>query len=41
MLMFGPLADVVPIEWLLIPTGILLAVESIAMGRNKDLMLAG
>jgi DHA3 family macrolide efflux protein-like MFS transporter len=41
MLLFGPLADLISIEWLLVPTGILLGAESIAMGRNKKLMLAG
>lgn len=41
MLIFGPLADFVKIEWLLIGTGMLLLVQSLFMLGNKVLIEAG
>jgi len=41
MLVFGPIADYVRIEFLLIVTGILLFVLSVIMGSNKVLLEAG
>lgn len=41
MLVFGPLADVVPIEWLLVITGVLLVVLTISLTLNKPLLQAG
>jgi MFS transporter, DHA3 family, macrolide efflux protein len=41
MLLFGPLADVAKIEWMLIGTGILMLVEGILLLRSKVLMDAG
>lgn len=41
MLIFGPLADVIAIEWLLMGTGILIVVLSIFFIRNKRLIEAG
>ena len=41
MLVFGPLADVVRIEWLLLGTGVLIIVLAVLMGRNQDLVKAG
>lgn len=41
MLIFGPIADVVQIEWLLIGTGLLILVLSIVFGRSKVLIEAG
>ncbi|MCA1063961.1 MFS transporter [Rossellomorea aquimaris] len=41
MLIFGPLADIVAIEWLLIGTGILTILLSIMMGRDQVLVEAG
>ena len=41
MLIFGPLADVMEIEWLLIGTGVLILVLSIFLGRNKVLVETG
>lgn len=41
MIIFGPLADVVPIEWLLIFTGALTLVECVFMARHKELVEAG
>lgn len=41
MLIFGPIADVVKIEWLLIGTGILIIVLAIVLGKNKVLIKAG
>lgn len=41
MLIFGPIADVIKIEWLLIGTGLLMLVLSIYFGRNKILIEAG
>lgn len=41
MLIFGPIADFVKIEWLLIGTGLLMFVLSIIFGRSKVLLEAG
>lgn len=41
MLVFGPLADLVQIEWLLVGTGMLIVVLSVMLGRNRDLVMAG
>ncbi|WP_422478206.1 MFS transporter [Pleomorphochaeta sp. DL1XJH-081] len=41
MLAFGPLADIIQIEWMLLITGALLAGEAFLMLRNKRLMQAG
>ncbi|MBD8070647.1 MFS transporter [Bacillus sp. PS06] len=41
MLIFGPLADVIEVEWLLIGTGILLFILSLLLGRNKVLLETG
>jgi DHA3 family macrolide efflux protein-like MFS transporter len=41
MIFFGPLADIVQIEWLLIVTGSLLCVQSFFMFGNKALLEAG
>ncbi|MBH5318773.1 MFS transporter [Paenibacillus sp. GSMTC-2017] len=41
MLIFGPLSDAVDIEWLLIGTGLLMVVLSLAFVRNKRLVEAG
>lgn len=41
MLAFGPAADIVPIEWLLIGTGFLIFVQSFFLIGSKDLLEAG
>ena len=41
MLLFGPLADVISIEWLLIVTGVLQVVLALGLSRNKSLVRAG
>ncbi len=41
MLLFGPLADIIPIEWILIATGVLMAVECFILLGSKALMEAG
>ena len=41
MLVFGPLSDVVKIEWLLIGTGIFLFIQSFFLIGSKDLVEAG
>lgn len=41
MLIFGPIADIIKIEWLLIGTGILIIILAILLGRNKVLIEAG
>jgi DHA3 family macrolide efflux protein-like MFS transporter len=41
MIVFGPIADIIRIEWLLIGTGILMFVLSIIMLGNKVLLEAG
>ncbi|TYA13461.1 MFS transporter [Paenibacillus faecis] len=41
MLIFGPLADAVRIEWLLAGTGFLLMLLAVLLGRNRVLLEAG
>ncbi|PLR79574.1 MFS transporter [Bacillus canaveralius] len=41
MLIFGPIADVIEIEWLLIGTGLLILILAIFLGRNKVLIETG
>jgi len=41
MLVFGPIADIIRIEWLLIGTGIILFVQSFFLIGNKVLVEAG
>ncbi|MEK4511360.1 MFS transporter [Paenibacillus sp. FSL K6-2524] len=41
MLIFGPIADVIQIEWLLVGTGLFMLLLSIFFGRNKVLIEAG
>lgn len=41
MIIFGPLADIIAIEWLLILTGILIAVQGFFLIGSKVLMAAG
>jgi MFS transporter, DHA3 family, macrolide efflux protein len=41
MLVFGPIADIIKIEWLLIGTGLLIIVLSLFMIKNKVLIEAG
>jgi len=41
MLIFGPIADFVQIEWLLIGTGIFIILLSVFLGRDKVLIEAG
>lgn len=41
MLVFGPVADIIRIEWLLIGTGILMFVQGLLLFRNKVLIDAG
>jgi len=41
MLIFGPLADVIKVEWLLIGTGILILILTVFLGRNKVLIETG
>jgi DHA3 family macrolide efflux protein-like MFS transporter len=41
ILVFGPVADVVRIEWLLIGTGLLMCVQSLVMLGNKVMVEAG
>ncbi|WP_059043021.1 MFS transporter [Paenibacillus rubinfantis] len=41
MLIFGPMADAIAIEWLLIATGLLILFLSIFLGRNQALLEAG
>lgn len=41
MLLFGPVADRVKIEWLLIVTGALMGVQTVFFGRNKRMIEAG
>lgn len=41
MLIFGPLADAVSVEWLLVGTGLILLVLTAFFGRNKRLVEAG
>lgn len=41
MLLFGPLADTIRIEWMLLATGMMLLIEGAFMLQNKRLMKAG
>ena len=41
MLIFGPIADAVDIEWLLVGTGLLMAVLTLFFVKNKQLVEAG
>lgn len=41
MLIFGPIADFIKIEWLLVGTGIFIIILSIFLGKNKVLIEAG
>lgn len=41
MLIFGPLADMIEIEWLLVGTGLLIVILAIFFGGNKRLIEAG
>ena len=41
MLIFGPIADIIRIEWLLIGTGIFIVILSLFLARNKVLIEAG
>lgn len=41
MLIFGPLADVIEIEWLLIGTGLLMLILTFFLSRNKVLLETG
>ncbi|ALC92337.1 MFS transporter [Bacillus sp. FJAT-18017] len=41
MLIFGPIADIIKIEWLLSGTGIFIVLLAVLLGRNKTLMKAG
>jgi DHA3 family macrolide efflux protein-like MFS transporter len=41
MLVYGPVADIIKIEWLLVGTGLLMLVQSLAMLSNKVLLEAG
>jgi MFS transporter, DHA3 family, macrolide efflux protein len=41
MLIFGPMADVIKVEWLLVGTGILIFILSLFLGMNKVLLETG
>ena len=41
MLIFGPIADFIKIEWLLVGTGVFIIILAIFLGRNKVLIEAG
>ncbi|MGG7619083.1 MFS transporter [Bacillus coreaensis] len=41
MLIFGPMADVIKVEWLLVGTGILIFILSFFLGANKVLLETG
>ncbi len=41
MLIYGPLADIVEIEWILVVTGVFILIQCFFMIRNKTLLLAG
>lgn len=41
MLIFGPIADFIDIEWLLIGTGVLIIILAVILGRDKVLIEAG
>lgn len=41
MIVFGPIADAVPVEWLLLSTGAIIVVLSVLMLQSKPLLAAG
>lgn len=41
MLVFGPLADLIPLEWILVTTGVLMLVLSYNITRNQKLLEVG
>lgn len=41
MLIFGPISDMIKIEWLLMGTGLLILVLAVLLGRNKVLIESG
>lgn len=41
MLIFGPMADIIKIEWLLIGTGVFIIILAFFLGRNQVLIAAG
>ena len=41
MLFFGPLADIIKIEWLLMASGILIFIEGLLLFSSKELIAAG
>ncbi|MFC8687915.1 MFS transporter [Brevibacillus porteri] len=41
MLIFGPIADIVKIEWLLVATGLFIFILAMLLGKNKVLIQAG
>ncbi|WP_062105513.1 MFS transporter [Bacillus niameyensis] len=41
MIIFGPIADLIKIEWLLLGTGLLIIILAVFLGRNKVLIEAG
>ena len=41
MLIFGPMADFVSVEWILLGTGILMLILGLLLGKNKVLLKAG
>ena len=41
MLIFGPIADIIKIEWLLIGTGAFIIILALLLGGNKELIEAG
>jgi DHA3 family macrolide efflux protein-like MFS transporter len=41
MLIFGPIADIIEIEWLLVGTGVFILILSILLGRDRVLLAAG
>ena len=41
MLIFGPMADFVKVEWILLGTGVLMLMLGVLLGRNKVLLTAG
>lgn len=41
MIVFGPIADAVPVEWLLLATGAIIVVLAALMARSKPLLEAG
>lgn len=41
MLAYGPLADIIAIEWMLLVTGVLITITALFMLKNKPLLTAG